>query len=260
MKKLLIILSLVMIAGICISAPRKARRRLQLAASGAFSPLDVSDCKLWLDADDSATVLGVSTAVTNWIDKSTEGNNAVQIGADTTRPTVVAADQNGLDVISFDGGDYLSTGFINSSNITVFCMMEVDFQGIGTIMGARDVTATRSAIASGDGDSDLIYFAIGGRFGNRAYGNTLVYTALTMSHGGGNGYLYRNGTETVNFTYTGSPINSTQDYYIGNWNDKGAPGSYYFNGDIGEIIIYDRVISATERGQVSDYLTDKWGL
>ena len=34
MKKLLIILSLVMVAGVCISAPRKARRRLQLAASG----------------------------------------------------------------------------------------------------------------------------------------------------------------------------------------------------------------------------------
>ena len=34
MKKLLIILSLVMLAGVCISAPRKARRRLQLAASG----------------------------------------------------------------------------------------------------------------------------------------------------------------------------------------------------------------------------------
>ena len=31
-----------MLAGVCISAPRKARRRLQLAASGEFSPLDLN--------------------------------------------------------------------------------------------------------------------------------------------------------------------------------------------------------------------------
>ena len=47
MKRLTIILSLALISIICISAPRKARRRLQLAASGAFSPLDLDPVAWW---------------------------------------------------------------------------------------------------------------------------------------------------------------------------------------------------------------------
>ena len=50
MKRLTIILSLALVACVCISAPRKARRRLLLAGSGGFSPLSLNPL-VWYKGD-----------------------------------------------------------------------------------------------------------------------------------------------------------------------------------------------------------------
>ena len=36
--------------------------------------------------------------------------------------------------------------------------------------------------------------------------------------------------------------------------------SYQFLGDIGEMLVYDHVITPTERADVYNYLQDKWGM
>lgn len=36
--------------------------------------------------------------------------------------------------------------------------------------------------------------------------------------------------------------------------------NYFFNGNIGEIIIFDRALTEIERKKIEDYLSDKWGI
>ena len=41
---------------------------------------------------------------------------------------------------------------------------------------------------------------------------------------------------------------------------RGANNSVYMDGKIGEMIIYDRDLTDEERGIVTDYLKEKWGI
>jgi len=98
MKKLLIILSLVMLAGVCISAPRKARRRLQLAASGEFSPLDLNPL-VWYKADSNTVDASGNDYTGTWRGSAsyTNGVNgqAFNIGSSESAVlSAVAADMN----------------------------------------------------------------------------------------------------------------------------------------------------------------------
>jgi hypothetical protein len=58
-------------------------------------------------------------------------------------------------------------------------------------------------------------------------------------------------------------LSTTDKLYVGAYPDSTglAPQSgYYYNGTIGEIIVYSGILSTTQRQQVEGYLSWKWGL
>ncbi len=72
-----------------------------------FSPLALQP-KLWLDASDLTTITESAGAVSEWRDKS--GNDyAFTQATSTAQPTTGSTTQNGLNVLSFDGGDWLTS-------------------------------------------------------------------------------------------------------------------------------------------------------
>ena len=67
-----------------------------------FSPANLADLKLWLDAADTSTITHSSNAVSQWNDKSGNNNHATQ-GTAANQPTL------GTNKIEFDGtSDYFS--------------------------------------------------------------------------------------------------------------------------------------------------------
>ena len=72
-----------------------------------FSPLALQP-RLWLDAADASTITASSGAVSEWRDKSGNGYAFTQ-ATSTAQPTTGTTTQNGLNVISFDGGDLLAS-------------------------------------------------------------------------------------------------------------------------------------------------------
>jgi hypothetical protein len=67
-----------------------------------------SDLLLWLDADDNTTITHSSNAVSQWNDKSGNGNHATQSTA-SRQPTYNSSGTNGKSVIDFDGtSDFLT--------------------------------------------------------------------------------------------------------------------------------------------------------
>ena len=74
---------------------------------------------------------------------------------------------------------------------------------------------------------------------------------------------YSNGTQTM--YDAGTLVDSTVHVYVPNPEDDrftigGSIGQLLFNGDIGEIIIFDRELSPTERTSIEAYLSNKWGI
>ena len=69
--------------------------------SSSFNPLDVSDCKIWLDFSDSTTITkDGSDRVSKVDDKSGNGYDYVQ-ATGGQQPSWVSGDKNGLDVLNF---------------------------------------------------------------------------------------------------------------------------------------------------------------
>ena len=87
-------------------------------AKKLFSPSELSNMKLWLDAADASTITHSSNAVSQWNDKSGNGNHAIQSTSDK-RPTTIS---NG---IQFDGSnDGFNLGNdISEANLNIFFVL-----------------------------------------------------------------------------------------------------------------------------------------
>ena len=72
------------------------------------SPSDYSGLKLWLDAADASTITHSSNAVSQWNDKSGNGNHANQSNS-SYQPVLYNSVLNSLPVIRFDGSDDVMT-------------------------------------------------------------------------------------------------------------------------------------------------------
>lgn len=71
----------------------------RFAGAALWTPAAITTA-LWLDAADAATVTTVSNAVSQWVDKSGNGRNAVQHHGGN-RPAYELAAQNGLNAVRF---------------------------------------------------------------------------------------------------------------------------------------------------------------
>ena len=228
------------------------------AGKKTFNPLSIANCELWLDASDSSTVLTEGIAVTNWMDKSTAGNDAVSIGASSTRPTACPAELNNLCTIGFDGGDYLATNYKSVDGQIVFFVGKVASPG-RYAFGARDVPNTRSILYCRH-DNGVCSCPIGADAdinGSTSFGD---YVCFVVMYDGSNVNGWVNGVLEINKAQSGSGANSTRGYYIGTFNNMGSAYSGMMIGEVAEILVYKSVLGTAERQQVEAYLMDKWGI
>jgi hypothetical protein len=79
-------------------------RPLARRQAPTFSPLSLTGLQLWLDATDSSSITLNSGNVSEWADKSPEGNDAMQATA-ISQPAYETAAVNGLTAVTFDGTD-----------------------------------------------------------------------------------------------------------------------------------------------------------
>ena len=286
MKKLLIILSLVMVAGACISAPRKARRRLQLAASGAFSPSDLgSKLAVWLDGSDNSTLLDASdnvctngVAIKTWSDKSGNSRDAVQVTV-SLQPTFRTATQNSLSVVRSDGDDRMlillaSSVFRNKTQGHIFIVAK-DADQTGGNSYHMFAGWTRNA----DGSTRFAVFGKSGTtykwlsVGRRLDADTPVVSANAIAsghnliHGFADwsaGYLRCSLNSSV---YTSVAYPSGAGSSSDTDSNQSAIFGYGFhttevpaNSEIAEVIAVNATMTATEITNVETYLKNKWGL
>ena len=231
-------------------------------AGKRWSPLAPGGCQLWLDATDSSTLTLSGSNVTQWRDKSGNAANATASG-------------NGL---------FYTQSAINSNYAVLLPGNSpyVYFTGAsisGTIYNAVFIVATTisgitqyARLFSFGGSSD--YNSIGNMVidWNSPGGiiiernqiitpstNPLVYstpfiTSTVISGTSALGYI--NGSNTLTGTTTSTNFTYSQ-YELGSYTGFSA---YSWFGYVGEVIVYNSLISDPQRQQVEGYLAWKWGL
>ena len=242
----------------------------------SFEPLDLLNVSVsfWLDSADASTITHAANAVAQWDDKSGNGRDVSQaIGS--SQPRTNTRSLNGLNVIDFDGGDYMdrndALGLVGNPNFTAFIVAKFD-ASVATndrllqVGDDIDPMAGQSIAITGGANGYSYRF----NDGNKVFG--LVDTAspaITIwERASGDDYeagkLWLNGGAEEAQTSAGSPTNTpnltNNRTLVGTGLALNADLNGFMDGYIAEIIVYNAVLSAAEKTTIGAYLADKWGL
>jgi hypothetical protein len=244
---------------------------------------------VWLDAADTATITSSSGSVSQWDDKSGNGFNVVQ-ATGLNQPTTGTRTLKGLNVIDFDGtNDRLTSAFditqlTSAKALTVMVVASFDVTGSGrTLVTAGRATNTwdlGSGFSLNQDASGAVVTFIGlgaGTVNPFDFRSLLIETANTSPNiyafsasaspatystfvNGANGANSLNsGTMPVaNFLSSGS---GNHRVVVGaRTSSNPTPIGNFLDGYVGEILLFDRVLTTSERSSLRDYLNAKWGV
>ena len=213
-----------------------------------------ADC--WLDAAEYNTISEAGGLVSQWDDKSGNGNHATQpTGALQPVTGVYAAKLNRLNAISFNGGQDLNLMPVELDGQFSIFMVLTPTSGTEDYIISTDGPGGWPAIVSGYNSLAFEYFGESPRFtiAETAVGGQVV--SAIVSEDSVSAYL--NGAWTGPSTF-GSNVSFTGRAF--NTIGAASNGNGRFHGQIGEIIIFKRSVDEGERLGIEAYLTRKWGI
>jgi len=207
---------------------------------------------LWLDAADTDTITETAGAVSQWDDKSGNGNDATQ-STGANQPITGTDTIGGLNALTGAYSKFmdLTTG-ITSFDYTYFIVNEVtNTTGIKTLLaGAAGSPSIRYSSAE---TVDIVRTAEAVILsGTPPVSGTSVLVGITSN---GDNRVYNSGG-TVLDSNTANPAYTQPLTRIGA-NEGGASS---FIGKLGQIIVFDRVLNDSELNVMGNYLADKWGI
>jgi hypothetical protein len=215
---------------------------------------------MWLDAADATTLTLSGSNVSEWRDKSGVGIHHIQTTA-SNQPTYGIDSVYGKPGILFNG----TSTFLTQSNTSLFPISNTNTYSIFTAHRVSSNSANIHTIYRGVTGLERHWFRWQSTFANfladrdpegyisfasnnvGAMNGTSSFVNDTTTSSG-----YINGTLIATVSKTSSAI--SQYLAVG-----GKPGEL-MSGSIFEVIVFNRVVTATERQQLEGYLAWKWGL
>ena len=107
-------------------------------------PLIIKNCELWLDSADEATISLSGSKVSQWNDKSGEGNNFIQ-ATESLQPEYLYNEVNGLNACYFydsdmGGGDILAPTNVNEFTMLLVMVLDATTPDSGRFIRKRGAT------------------------------------------------------------------------------------------------------------------------
>jgi len=209
---------------------------------------------LWYDADHAASFVYSSGAVVSqWKDRSPNARDMIQTTV-ASQPVRNGA-MNGRTTVVFDGNDcwlYRSAVYTIAQPFTVLFVMD-------SIAAAGDETQTVIAAYGG-----AFQITTSAGYLLRLYANTpdLIAThAVTGAHvwraecNGATSAIYRDRTLSKSGALGTAGTTTGMMLSI----ERGWGTADAIRGQLAELCLYERILSAGEAGQVENYLKSKWG-
>ena len=269
----------------------KATRILTLAllmfasvASAATSLTSISGLSVWLDGSDASTLFKDAAGTTQvsangdqvalWRDKSGNNNHAVAwVGSTPSVPTYTTSALGGKSALTFNGSQGLSNGtYAWSSSVNIFAVVsanswssangytyvltsaEPNYAGIALTGSAYDGWNANEVLAFGNNWPSPASPRVNAPFGTLSNGQAAILDvslSSTVADIALNGSLL-----TPTYQSLGASLSSRTGFNVaGN-----ALGEQAWQGNIAELVIFNRVLSDSEANEVGSYLQDKYGI
>lgn len=178
---------------------------------------------------------------------------------------------NNLPALKFNGTtSYLEAAYdfnLNPSAITVFAVVKTSATTTyGTIISSRNDPPHCGYMLYSAPNSPIDYEAWFGdgasSWGTGSTPHSAIIlekpTIISLTNSGSTMSIYNNGTSVGSAGITMTQ-NSVMPLRIGAGKNE-TTADYFYNGYIGELIVFKRVLSDEERKMIEDYLSKKWGM
>ena len=223
---------------------------------------------LWLKADAGVLTNGSGT-VTNWLDQSSNNNNAL-LSTGYGDPKAAVTDfglPSDHDVVRFDGNDGLrltSDAALRATNISIYsvCYLPTASGPQGTDTMIASFTSCCGWLQAIQGAGNVYFFTTGvigsptvgpdGAYSG-VQGNIWACVTTTLSTSTGAKKIRVDGVEKDSRTGKGVTLHTLATATVGYY----GAGLGFFVGDIAEILVYDSV-DTNQQAQVEEYLYDKY--
>lgn len=225
---------------------------------GLSDYIDISQSMFWLDASYGTNCTTSGCAISSWKEKAFSRIGA-QTGA-TNQPIYQSTTMNFNPAIQFAGSptvggtwvfDYLSFGvqWLNITNkMTVFVVQNIHTAGTNYTVGLQNGSTWRRYSNTGLNSNK-----------GTSVGANLIWTPYiaSMSVNDSLATHYKNGWTVSSSALTTGNFASGSALWVGGTQ---VGGVYSTDGDIAEIIIYNRALTGTLRNNVESYLALKYGM
>lgn len=230
----------------------------------------------WFESTSNSSFLDAETGnnltVSSWNDINPQlslKHNPIQL-IPASRPVYTTSVINGLPALKFNGtSQYLEYAYnsdMNPSNFTLFVVAQP----------AATPSANAAIVSSGDSTlftgyhlyamPSLQYETLLGT-GAAWQGSAVLQSAtvskanlLEATYDGTTYTLYNSGSSVGTAAFANFSPNANRVFRIGAGRNENATPAFYFNGYVGEVILFNRVLKTDERTSVEDYLEKKWAL
>lgn len=214
------------------------------------SPLDIAGCAGWWDPSDTGSVTTVSGAVSQVNDKSGNNRHATQ-ATPANRPTQLSF--NGRSAMYFSGSNWLGAARPASGTHTIFAVV---YATAIPASGASPLSIAATAsfhpiLGTGDmtwySRSDGLYIGSSVPFG-------LSPCVVGWRNDSAAFIAFRNGVITTSGTASNA-ISTVANLVIGARVQNAG-----WVGYVGEVIVYGSALSTDDRARVEKYLANKWAI
>jgi hypothetical protein len=209
-------------------------------------------------------------SVSSWLDQSAGGAGASQAFA-PARPSLVLGAVNGSPAVRFDGVDDFLTFSMSPNGLSAMTLVLVSSNAVdrdGTGLGVAHAPLFWNETASwGTVHLSPFQSRVKWRFGTGEVSNLPVWlrpasigsawSLTTAVKAGSSESLFVDGQLVGSEAGKQETIQGISP--VGNLG-RGYNDDTFFAGDIAEVLVYDRALSAAERGQLEQHLLRKyWG-
>ncbi|HMM48485.1 MAG TPA: hypothetical protein PKE32_02570, partial [Miltoncostaeaceae bacterium] len=211
-------------------------------------PDQIPGLMAWFDASDESSLILGGSSISAWKDVRGDGPDATQ-GTFANQPTRVLDAQNGHAAIKFNGNQWLTFPAQQPRTIIVAAQKEQvgDHNALVTKHDSNTGLLFGTASITGNAEAHLNGATAFGPSASQSEWQVLVGTTAadgTLS-------VRRNGMPGAGASGTG---NAWTVDSIGNHQTS----ANMLAGQIGEIVMFDRVLTADERLLIEGYLADRW--
>lgn len=233
--------------------------RSLLVGNTAYQPPafpTISNLYARYDASTSGNVSLSGSSVTQWTDVSGNSRHMTASGSET--PTYITAGKNSLNTISFDGtDDKLQTSSFSFANpATMFFVIKMNsFQSYKAVFdGINNNTA--NIVANNDSSvNKFAFYSSGWETVQLTNVSPNTWYRMTWVFDASSSLAYINDNSPA-VTWTDGSLSDLGGFRLG----EGDGGGEHSPMELGEFIVYNRVLNSTERGQVNSYLSSRWAI